>query len=136
MCHVDMRQREYKRETWTETFAYYDAYLESICLLFYHVKMQEKKITVKICHQNFYSLFQRIEWHPNPTDFELCTMKGKSKVSLSFSYLNQFDHYTPNYTITQYIIIYYILKSLPCNSMNVSKELLPISNERIMRNGC
>jgi hypothetical protein len=21
----------------------------------------------------------RIEWHPNPTDFELCTMKGKSK---------------------------------------------------------
>ena len=43
---------------------------------------------------------------------------------------------TPNYTIPQYIIIYYILKSLPCNSMNVSKELLPISNERIMRNGC
>ena len=56
--------------------------------------MQEKKITVKICHQNFYSLFQRIEWHPNPTDFELCTMKGKSKVSLLFVYLNQFDHYT------------------------------------------
>ena len=135
MCHVDMRQREYKRETWTETFAYYDAYLESICLLFYHVKMQEKKITVKICHQNFYSLFQRIEWHPNPTDFELCTMKGKSKVSLLYAYLNQFDHYTEFYYNTIYHHIS-ILRSIFFDSINVSKELLPISNERIMRNGC
>ena len=129
-----------------KSFAYDDAYLESICLLCLPCKRQEKKITVKICHQNFYSLFQRIEWHPNPTDFELCTMKGKSKVSLLFVYLNQFDHYTriavnllqfnPElYYNTTYHHIF-ILKSLLFDSIHVSKELLPISDERIMRNCC
>ena len=73
-------------------------------------------------------------------------MKGKSKVSLLFVYLNQFDHYTriavnllqfnPElYYNTMYHHIF-ILKSLLFDSIHVSKELLPISDERIMRNCC
>ena len=41
-------------------------------------------IPLSSSNQKYRFLFQRIEWHPNPTDFELCTMKGKSKVSTYF----------------------------------------------------
>ena len=74
-----------------QSFTFQEAYIvkkgvTDIC--FSHIRMNFENsfclIPLSSSNQKYLFLFQRIEWHPNPTDFELCTMKGKSKVSTYF----------------------------------------------------
>ena len=56
--------------------------LSAALLRYININSKSYLLSIQACYFSNFVSFQRIDWPPEPRDYELCTIKGKSKVDL------------------------------------------------------